>query len=1061
MSGITREAGEAALSISSATHRCYVSFQRCLDVPWLMEREWAENRLADFMLWASGIGAAAAASDKISLDARLASRPALINIFSRLLQMLMSFLEQCQEFSTLESTRREEQPDQSADKFGVFEFNLNRSHHRHGQQRRSRSLSPWSDQSSFHSESEILPECEKSVLVEAMSSVDSTLLQLNNLSVAVRRTGNQLRLEKADSRFDRSEHSSLEAFLRVWISAHTNSDPLKAIKEPDQLSPIQERLIEVNLRRRNRFLYAQRHSNKMDIKRAALRTQEHTALALRVAGSVLPNYHHAASEVFPGRLKPPQAQATLPDQTLNVLGETSTATRLEATTEILKEKILPQDTQVTSTAAQVRYPDPPKLDPHVQFFKCPCCCQTLSRALSRGNLWRKHLVENICPYTCIRSECPQPEATWLTRQAWIDHMNAEEHYIERCWKCLICADAVPYANRAELLTHTNEMHTEVASDHISTLLDASLLPMSKSDVSCPLCRPNTNVSSEEASYDLDHIAEHIHTFALLSLPWAPDVPAIEEETWLESCQKVVHWLKLNDQSIASFQDHSPIHRATVDEASLYFEKEKYFAETAAMYSHTDGLASESEVRDQFLEATRSSSHVVGSATNEEEARAPASDSDRFYEEEDSDDWEIEEDSDAELFHRVNSRANLISRPSLLTQALKQPQTGTVTGLKHAYPQPEIQRTLVPSSNAEPMAASPEEEDGMMIQSSGRRPLDIPRPNVSRGGTSDSGLDESDISKKKELGELCGFLSYQVKEINRILLEELEPEAATLQNILETEQGDRSKADRLEEIRRVIDIYRWHKSRLQLFKRALKTGFVTNEAARSTTSMIQKVVRDGKEPNFDAEAYEGIYDDCELNSEDEEFLKQAPFREAFIQRRLLLHYVFHTGSASDEARDAKKYLDTFQRVLGKLCGLARTQWQRTGSNMQDNIKQLLVDAKEAIENVAEPNNRYEHDVEKFGTVTIYRRMIWTVRNIDAVRRGKPQLETSRLQITRMVGELESQQDIYRRTDDVLPKMGTSVGGSRLQPRRLPKEASPDDRLLDIAREPSPTVFSYNR
>lgn len=58
-----------------------------------MQEEWAENRLADFNLWASGIGASA--RNRASLDARLALRPDAQDIIANLLRLLNTVVEEC------------------------------------------------------------------------------------------------------------------------------------------------------------------------------------------------------------------------------------------------------------------------------------------------------------------------------------------------------------------------------------------------------------------------------------------------------------------------------------------------------------------------------------------------------------------------------------------------------------------------------------------------------------------------------------------------------------------------------------------------------------------------------------------------------------------------------------------------------------------------------------------------------------------------------------------------------------------------------------------------------
>ncbi|KIW69141.1 hypothetical protein PV04_05034 [Phialophora macrospora] len=125
-------------------------------------------------------------------------------------------------------------------------------------------------------------------------------------------------------------------------------------------------------------------------------------------------------------------------------------------------------------------------------------------------------------------------------------------------------------------------------------------------------------------------------------------------------------------------------------------------------------------------------------------------------------------------------------------------------------------------------------------------------------------------KEREREELCDFLSDQLDEINRILTEELEPEAGNLQAALKKKQKDNSKADRLAEIETMTDTYKWHESRLQLLLRSLQNGNVENEMVATIKSDIEEVVREGREPDFDPDAYEGIYDDCNLDSEEAQF-----------------------------------------------------------------------------------------------------------------------------------------------------------------------------------------------
>lgn len=80
-------------AIYNATQICRKSLSDCIQSDELMQNEWAENRLADFNLWASGLGASV--QGRASLDARLASRPDAQDAVANLLQVLTDAVEHC------------------------------------------------------------------------------------------------------------------------------------------------------------------------------------------------------------------------------------------------------------------------------------------------------------------------------------------------------------------------------------------------------------------------------------------------------------------------------------------------------------------------------------------------------------------------------------------------------------------------------------------------------------------------------------------------------------------------------------------------------------------------------------------------------------------------------------------------------------------------------------------------------------------------------------------------------------------------------------------------------
>lgn len=84
---------QAQPTIFEITAECRKSFTECQHIAVLQDGEWAENRLGDFNLWASGIGASA--RYKASLDARLALSPDARGVVVDILQLLKSLLDKC------------------------------------------------------------------------------------------------------------------------------------------------------------------------------------------------------------------------------------------------------------------------------------------------------------------------------------------------------------------------------------------------------------------------------------------------------------------------------------------------------------------------------------------------------------------------------------------------------------------------------------------------------------------------------------------------------------------------------------------------------------------------------------------------------------------------------------------------------------------------------------------------------------------------------------------------------------------------------------------------------
>lgn len=89
-------------SIFYASDACRQSFDDCLTIKSLKHNEWAENRLAEFNLWATGIGVSE--KQRASLDERLIFEIEVRDVITNLLITLKAFIEECKKLGRLSMT---------------------------------------------------------------------------------------------------------------------------------------------------------------------------------------------------------------------------------------------------------------------------------------------------------------------------------------------------------------------------------------------------------------------------------------------------------------------------------------------------------------------------------------------------------------------------------------------------------------------------------------------------------------------------------------------------------------------------------------------------------------------------------------------------------------------------------------------------------------------------------------------------------------------------------------------------------------------------------------------
>ncbi|RBR19764.1 hypothetical protein FVER53590_13780 [Fusarium verticillioides] len=429
-----------SLTARDLSNKCLEAFQTCLtfrspDPDSSNQRasydERFEYRLADFNLWIDGIGALA--PSKASLDARLSERPIDLSLVKGNLVMLFQSLEDC--------------------------------------------LNLLNDNGS---------------LEDPLLDVDSALESLVTLSLAIRRTGRRSRLHKADRLFKPEEHAELRKHLEAIIVLRPGSGPCFRDDEfrtkIESLTPLQNHLITANLKRRNRFIQAQLHS--LGLKKRTVAFELPTLEAVEKGSNPTPISTSESEEIPVPVVSDTDAQPHKPlPAPMSVTSASVPESKLEYREPISKRTESTPMTVITQITASARYPRPRVYDNEQRVVQCPCCCQTLPLAEAKNNnRWRKHLAEDIRPYTCIFDSCPTPDVYYSSRSMLEQHFRQDHPPV---WA-----------------------HPDNGEDISSIISSAAQTRMGIK--SCPLCEINGQPDSLEL---IDHVLEHVHDFSLRSLPW--------------------------------------------------------------------------------------------------------------------------------------------------------------------------------------------------------------------------------------------------------------------------------------------------------------------------------------------------------------------------------------------------------------------------------------------------------------------------------------------------------------------------------------------------------------
>ena len=321
---------------------------------------WAEVRMSDFNLWVAGVGGTA--RNKASLDTRLQALPNELATLQHLLTSLQKSLADCRILNGKE-------------------------------------------------------------LDDSREIVDLIIENLAMLATVIRSTGKQSRMRRANQTFDPERQQQLRQHLECIVLLRRCKEGLFRPVDPNKpdfsttmpnlpperrsLTPLQERLIDANLRRRYWFLCAQRHWIKLSGEQSSKATVA-IPVSTQERGPSFPKGRETAITSVPRNDTLPKATSSqAPRESLSKapeadLSTTASTVDYKPTPAQGSDFRLPSKTVITTITSGVQYPSPPrhgtKSDERRKILNCPCCCQPLQAGMSDG-AWKYAATDRLVSET--------------------------------------------------------------------------------------------------------------------------------------------------------------------------------------------------------------------------------------------------------------------------------------------------------------------------------------------------------------------------------------------------------------------------------------------------------------------------------------------------------------------------------------------------------------------------------------------------------------------------------------------------------------------------------------
>lgn len=405
---------------------------------------------------------------------------------------------------------------------------------------------------------------------EELQAVSDAIGRLQRISLAIRRAGSKTTLSRAAA-FVIHDTIGENVEFDVDFKAYVETVLDHRIRQARQ--SLREQLASVISLRRRRFLYSREHQRKLQH-----RTEEWKSTST-------PEKRNITAPV-PGA--PPEGSST-PARNPNHESQRSetNASAFDRKHFVFEPTSTVASSKMSFSPVALANPDipaAPKVDPGSYEHECPYCCWLLpAKVFNSDRRWRQHIEQDLEPYMCLSEDCFRPPKLFASMNNWAAHIN-EQHSCE--WACPLhqegsrawlssplrvdkgkqsvrdnpreqapVTDELPepssftFGTKQGMEDHLKNYHRELSASQTRIIIRRSARPgVSRIFQSCPFCdwlpeggSKSENRIAEYVSGMQEHIANHLLTLSLMSLPWRDDAEAEDEFDRTESHASPCSW----------------------------------------------------------------------------------------------------------------------------------------------------------------------------------------------------------------------------------------------------------------------------------------------------------------------------------------------------------------------------------------------------------------------------------------------------------------------------------------------------------------------------------------